>query len=128
MLSVMREIAAPFVVARPTGARVRTRLRVSETDAAVLLQVGRHLAALAGEDLARRCADGVGSDRTPRKRTLTSQSSSRWAGAITRTSNDQWARARANQQNTIVGLRRTVGTIEQRAGVPVGGREGTTRG
>lgn len=124
----MREIAAPFVVARPTGARVRTRLRVSEADATVLWEVGRHLGSLAGTDLARRCADGPISDRAPRKKALTGASSSRWAGAITRTSNDQRARARANQQETIVGLRRAIDTIEQRAAVPAGGRDGTTRG
>ena len=46
----MREIADPFVVARPAGARVRTRLwlRLSEADAGVGWQVGRHLGGLAG--------------------------------------------------------------------------------
>jgi hypothetical protein len=37
---VHREIAAPFVVGGPGGARVRTRLRVSDDDVAVLWQVG----------------------------------------------------------------------------------------
>ena len=35
-LAVMRAMAVPFVVAAPGGARVRTRLRVSDTDALVL--------------------------------------------------------------------------------------------
>lgn len=124
----MRKIAEPFVVARPSGARVRTRLRVSDVDDAVLWAIGRHLGELAGRDLARRCADGKVSDRAPRKKALTTESSSRWAGAITRTSNDQWGRARANQADTATSLRRAMRTIEARAAAPVGGRDGDTRG
>jgi hypothetical protein len=85
----MRSIMTPFVVAPPPGARVQTRLRPSQQDAAVLGMVGEYLGELAGSDLARRCAVGPGADsRAERKRALTAQSSSRWAGAITRTSND----------------------------------------
>jgi hypothetical protein len=54
----LREIAAPFVVAVPSGARVRTRLRVSAADAAVLRAAGRHLGSLASADLAARCREG----------------------------------------------------------------------
>jgi hypothetical protein len=45
----LRPIAGPFVVAAPAGARVRTRLRVSPQDEAVLRAVGTHL----GSDLPR---------------------------------------------------------------------------
>ena len=121
MMIGMREIADPFVVARPAGARVRTRLRLSEHDAGVLWQVGRHLGGLAGRDLARRCADGRRSDRAARKRALTAASSSRWAGAITRTSDDQWARARANQVDQARNLRAAIATIEARLAAPVAG-------
>ncbi len=54
----LREIAAPFVAGAPAGARVRTRLRVSPQDAAVLRAAGSHLGSLAGRDLAARCAEG----------------------------------------------------------------------
>jgi hypothetical protein len=54
----LREVAAPFVAAPPAGVRVRTRLRVSAKDTEVLAAVGRHLGALAGRDLAARCAEG----------------------------------------------------------------------
>ena len=54
----LREIAAPFVAGAPAGARVRTRLRVSPEEAAVLRAVGSHLGSLAGRDLAARCAEG----------------------------------------------------------------------
>jgi hypothetical protein len=86
----MRLISEPFVVARPAGARVRTRLRLTAADQAVVRAVGEHLGRLAGADVAWRCRLGRGGEqRAVRKRTLTSQSSSRWAGSITRTSNDQ---------------------------------------
>jgi hypothetical protein len=91
----LREIAAPFVAGAPAGARVRTRLRVSAGDAAVLRAVGSHLGSLAGHDLAARCAEGRldtkgrAVSRRERKRALTAGSSSRWAGAITRASEDQ---------------------------------------
>jgi hypothetical protein len=86
----MRRVAAPFVVAPPTGARIRTRLRPSEWDAAVVRAVGEQLGRLAGQDLRLRCEIGPGPDqRAIRKQAMTAACSSRWAGAITRTSNDQ---------------------------------------
>src|SRR5215204_6142808 len=47
----LHAIAAPFVVAPPSGVRVRTRLMASPEDAAVLGALGCHLASLAGTDL-----------------------------------------------------------------------------
>jgi hypothetical protein len=61
----MRSIIAPFVVAPPAGARVQTRLRPSQQDAAVLGIVGEHLCRLAGSDLARRCAVGRAQTAAP---------------------------------------------------------------
>jgi hypothetical protein len=91
----MRSINEPFVVARPAGARVKTRLRLSAADQAVVETVGEYLGGLAGADLAWRCRLGRGEDQgTVRKQTLTGRSSSRWAGSITRTSGDQWQRRR----------------------------------
>jgi len=125
----MRRLAAPFVVAPPGGARIRTRLRLSPTDEVVLWTVGQHLGSLVGDDLAARCRLGRGDDqRTERKRALTPVSSSRWAGAITRTSNDQWRRASANLLDARTGLRRAIGRIQARLAVPVGQRRGRVRG
>jgi hypothetical protein len=82
----LREIAAPFVAAAPAGVRVRARLRISAGDAGVLAAAGRHLGSLAGRDLAARCAEGrldargCAASRAVRKRALTAESSSRWAG------------------------------------------------
>ncbi len=46
------------MVATPAGARVRTRLRVPDADAAVLRAAGEHLGSLTSADLAARCAEG----------------------------------------------------------------------
>lgn len=102
MTAFLRPIADPFVAAAPAGVRVRTRLRVSAQDEAVLRAAGRHLASLAGRDLAARCgegrldAKGRAASRASRKKSLTAASSSRWAGAITRTSEDQYRLAEQN--------------------------------
>src|ERR1700748_1250519 len=126
MTTALRPIADPFVAAAPAGARVRTRLRVSERDDAVLGAVGRHLGSLAGRDLAGRCAEGrldaKGKviSRAVRKRALTAECSSRWAGAITRTSEDQYQRAWQNLQAEKATLRARIRRIEARLAVSVG--------
>lgn len=127
----MREIADPFVVAAPTGARIRDRLRMSDEDVEVLGQVGDHLGRLAGQDLAARCRLGKGpkhEGRADRKKALTAQSSSRWAGAITRTAADQWERGFKNLLDQRAGLTRAISTMKRRLAVPVGERKGQTRG
>jgi hypothetical protein len=101
---------------------------VSAEDAEVLWQVGDYLGRLAGRDLTARCRLGSGPDRRAgRKRALTADSSSRWAGAITRTSNDQWERAYANLRDTRVGLRRGIKRTRARLAVPVGQAQGRGR-
>jgi hypothetical protein len=98
-------------------------------DELVLWTVGRHLGSWAGGDLAARCRLGRGDDqRTGRKRALTPASSSRWAGAVTRTANDQWQRAFKNLLDERTGLRRAIGRIQARLAVPVGQRHGRVRG
>jgi hypothetical protein len=125
----MRRVAAPFVVAPPTGARIRTRLRPSAWDEAVVRAVGEHLGRLAGQDLRLRCQIGPGPDqRTIRKQAMTAACSSRWAGAITRISNDQWERGLKNLLDARVGLRRAASKLRARLAVPAGVRQGRTRG
>jgi hypothetical protein len=130
----LRPVAGPFVVAAPAGARVRTRLRVSHQDEAVLRAVGSHLGSLAGRDLAARCAEGRldatgrAASRARRKRVLAAESSSRWAGAITRTSEDQWQLAERNLRAEKASLRARIRKIEARLAVPAGGRVGRMRG
>jgi IS605 OrfB family transposase len=134
VIACLRPVAPPFVAAAPAGRRVRTRLRVTSQDESVLRAIGTHLGSLAGKDLAARCAEGRldaegrAASRARRKQALTARSSSRWAGAITRTSEDQWGLAERNLRAEKVGLQVRVSRIEARLAVPAGGRVGTTRG
>jgi hypothetical protein len=122
------------VAASPAGARVRARLRVSGQDEAVLRAAGSHLGSLASRDLAARCAEGRldakgrAASRASRKRALTAESSSRWAGAITRTSEDQWQLAVRNLHASESGLHARVRAIKTRLAVPAGGKAGRARG
>jgi IS605 OrfB family transposase len=133
-VSGLRPVAAPFVAVAPAGARVRTRLRVSVEDEAVLRAAGSHLGSLAGRDLAARCAEGrldargKAVSRAARKRALTAEASSRWAGAITRTSEDQLGLAERNLRAGRASLRARTRRIEERLAVPVGGKSGRVRG
>ncbi|HEY3648766.1 MAG TPA: transposase [Streptosporangiaceae bacterium] len=134
MTASLRPVGAPFVAAAPGGARIRARLRVCARDEAVLWAAGTHLGSLAGRDLAARCAEGRldakgrSRSRTVRKRALTAASSSRWAGAITRTSEDQVRLAGQNLRTERSSLQARIGRIGARLAVPAGGRAGRTRG
>ena len=134
LVSGLRPVAEPFVAAAPAGARVRTRLRVSQEDEAVLRAAGAHLGSLAGRDLAARCAEGRldakgrAASRAARKRALTAESSSRWAGAITRTSENQHCLAERNLRVDKASLQARVGRIEARLAVPASGKTGRVRG
>ena len=133
-MSGLRQIAGPFVVAPPAGTRVRTRLRVSDADAAVLREVGAYLGSLASADLAARCAEGRldarqrARSRQVRKHELTAKSSSRWAGALTRTSEDAYQLACRNLRAERHSLLARIGRIETRLAVTVGMRAGRVRG
>ncbi len=130
----LRAIAAPFVAADPAGSRVRTRLRVSADDHMVLWAVGSHLGSLAGRDLAARCAqgglDGRGKNasRAVRKQALTAECSSRWAGAITRTSEDAYGLADRNLRAERASLQARIRKITARLSVPAGEKQGQVRG
>lgn len=125
----LRTIAPPFLVAAPRGARVRTRLRVSGDDEVVLRAVGDRLGRLASLDLRRRCLAGRGDPgRRDRKRAITAESSARWAGAITRTNDDQWSLAWRNLAAEAKTLRSAISRIERRLAAPCGGRAGAVAG
>ena len=128
---MVRVLAEPFVVAAPAGMRVRTSLRVSAAEHEVLRAVGELLGELQGRDLRERCLSGGGPKhlgRAERKKALTAESSSRWAGSITRTTGDQWERAKLNLLDRRTGLRRAIHTIERRCAVRAGERRGRVRG
>ncbi|MGC9537079.1 IS200/IS605 family accessory protein TnpB-related protein [Streptomyces sp. UG1] len=120
----LREMVAPFVVPSPSGVAIRTRLKgLTAGDEKVLSLVGDLLGSLASRDLKARCSAGLEHDRerwAQRKRALTEESSSRWAGSITKATHDQWALARRGQLAHIQSLQAGIETIEYRLSVPVG--------
>ncbi|WP_422804760.1 hypothetical protein [Streptomyces noursei] len=121
----LRELTDPFVVPGPSGLAVRARLRVSETDAAVLRKVGAFLGSLAAHDLAVRCRQALEHDATSwarRKRELSEVSSARWAGSITKATHDQWSLARRCQAAEKGWLRGQIARIEARLARPLGAR------
>ncbi|MGW3130532.1 IS200/IS605 family accessory protein TnpB-related protein [Streptomyces sp. NPDC001123] len=119
----LREVATPFVVPGPAGVTVRTRLKgLTGEDEKVLCLVGDHLGSLASRDLKTRCAAGPDHDSKQwgqRKRALTEESSSRWAGSITKATHDQWALARRSQLAHIQNLHAGVRTIVHRLSLPL---------
>ena len=117
----LRPIAAPFLVALPGGRRIRTRLHPDASEAAALRQLGETLGSLAGRDLMAACR---GERRAPRKQALTKESSSRWAGALTRTSDDLCAARRRNLFAERRSLTAAIAAIEKRLATAVGSRGG----
>nr|BBJ54159.1 transposase [Streptomyces avermitilis] len=125
----LRKLAVPFVASGPSGVAVRTRLKqLAPADEEVLRLVGAHLGTLASRDLKARCADALAHDGeawAARKREMTPLSSSRWAGAITKASHDQWALSRRCQLAHIQSLEAGISTIRHRLCLPLrekGGR------
>ncbi|MEU5646215.1 IS200/IS605 family accessory protein TnpB-related protein [Streptomyces milbemycinicus] len=120
----LRELSAPFVALGPSGVAVRDRLKhLTIEDEKVLRLVGDLLGTLACRDLKARCAAGLDHDSerwAERKRMLTEESSSRWAGSITKATHDQWALARRGQLAHIQSLEAGVTTIAHRLSLPVG--------
>lgn len=126
----LRSINTPFVALGPTGVAIRDRLRQpSAQDERVLRAVGGYQGTLASRDLKARCADGRdhNSDTwATRKRELTKESSSRWAGSITKATHDQWALARRCQIAYIQNLDAGIRTLRHRLSLPIG-EKGTKR-
>src|SRR5262249_6222546 len=92
-------------------------------DEKVLALIGAHLGSLASRDLAVRCQDGLEhSSETwaARKQALTAESSSRWAGSITKATHDQWALSRRGQLAHIQSLEASVRAIRHRLSLPLG--------
>ncbi|MEV2213554.1 IS200/IS605 family accessory protein TnpB-related protein [Streptomyces sp. NPDC050997] len=108
---------------------------MSESDTAVLAEVGTFLGSLAAEDLAVRSRQGLAHDAAGwavRKRELTGRSSARWAGSITKATHDQWALARRGQAAHLGWLRTQIAVVEARLARPLGAkadkRAGLVRG
>lgn len=127
----LRTLAAPFVVAPPTGARIRTRVRPSESESTALRRIGDFLGDLSRRDLSARLALGrvSGKDdlRATRKQELTAQASSRWAGSITRASNDQYALGLRGLHAERDSLAAAINILTKRVAVPAAACDIATR-
>jgi hypothetical protein len=120
----LRTVDAPFVALGPSGVAIRDRLKhLTPEDDKVLRLVGEHLGHLASLDLKVRCTDGNDHDAqrwAARKQSLTAESSSRWAGSITKSTHDQWALSRRCQLVHIQSLERGIRTLTHRLSQPIG--------
>lgn len=120
----LRQIARPFVADGPSGVSIRDRLKgLTPEDEKVLRLVGEHMGRLASADLARPCRDGLEHSTgmwAARKRGLTAQSSSRWAGSVTSHTHDQWGLSRRAQHQHLQSLDAGMRTIRHRLSLPVG--------
>lgn len=129
----LRTVAAPYVVERPKGTRVRTRLHLSGAEDEVMRRLGTFLGELARRDLAQRLSQGAldasaeSQSRRVRKQQLTAVTSSRWAGAITRSSQDMCGTGMRNLQRYVESLRSRIEVIEKRLAVPVAACDVATR-
>ena len=123
----LRRIARPFVADGPSGVSIRDRLKgLTSQDEEVLRLVGAHMGRLASRDLARRCCDGLEHSTdtwAERKRDLTPESSSRWAGSVTSNTHDQWGLSRRAQWAHLQSLDAGIHTIRHRL-VPAGRAKG----
>ena len=93
---VLRRIDDPVVAGAPIGVRIRTRIHLTASDAEALTAIGALLGSVYRGELAGRIGLGRMDReahtlwRAGRKQAVTAVSSSRWAGAITRTVEDQY--------------------------------------
>ncbi|MDQ0601730.1 IS605 OrfB family transposase [Streptomyces canus] len=122
----LRELAAPFTVAAPSGARIRDRLRLGPAGEQVLRLVGEHLGRHQRADLAERVRIGKvtakDAARAKRKKKLSTVASSRWAGAMTRVSENQYQLSMRALRDERAGLRRVICVISRRLAAPCGKR------
>ena len=132
-----------FLVAGPGGVAIKTRLRLSERDESVLREVGVFLGSLQRSDFVARVKLGEAAKQEPvetskggakpvkakvgkhlgravRKKALTGVASSRWAGSITRVSDDMYERAWLNLEDLVARDRSELKQIERRLPVPTG--------
>jgi IS605 OrfB family transposase len=128
----LREWRGVKPVASPPAVAITTRLRTTPDDERVLDLVADHLGGLRRADLAQVChpvpldpsleTAAKGQARrgrlNSRKRSLTAESSARWANAIINTNDARYRSARGAQQRHIVGLRAATATIEKRLAQP----------
>ena len=134
----MRRVADPVVAAPPAGVRIRTRIHVSEAEAAALTAIGAFLGSVYRGELAERIdrgvldRDGQAGWRAERKQAVTGVASSRWAGAITRAVEDQYQFGMRGLAAHVADLRAAAGVLQARCALrpaqltPAGSGAGAT--
>jgi IS605 OrfB family transposase len=122
----LRRIGTPVVAGAPSGVRIRTRIHLTEAETAALTAVGSFLGGVYRGELAGRVRQGRLDReshavwRAERKRAVTSVSSSRWAGAITRAVEDQYQLGMRSLAAHVGDLRRAVEVLEARCALRPG--------
>ena len=115
-----------MVAACAAGVRIRTRIRVSEAEAAALSAIGAFLGSVYRGELAGRIdrgvldRDGHAGWRAQRKQAVTAVASSRWAGAITRAVEDQYRLGMRALAAHVADLRTAVQVVEARCALRPG--------
>ncbi len=102
--------------------RLRTRLRYSHADMVVLECLAKHFDHIQSKDLAARCKAGKDHDKAiwaTRKQVLTAECSSRWAGWITKSSNDAYGLAQRNEARALVEKNKAIAAITKKLALPV---------
>ncbi|ACZ32231.1 hypothetical protein Xcel_3231 [Xylanimonas cellulosilytica DSM 15894] len=123
--SGLRVIADPFVVAPPRGVHTRSRVRVTATEDAALTRIGEVLGVAYRQTLASRLRLGAATSgqvaewRRVTKKSLTPDTSARWAGAITRTAQDSYRTGMRGLGAEVASLSAAVAAIAARLAVPM---------
>ena len=117
----MRQIKPAKLVPGPSGISIKTRLHLSEEDELALRTVMTHLGSLASSDLQAGLTNEL--IWAERKQKLTSQSSSRYAGTITRETQNQIRFSQMAQIQDHDNLRASIRIIKHRLTIPVGTSE-----
>ena len=129
-----RRLEDPVVAAAPAGVRLRTRIRVTDVEAAALTVIAITLGELYRAELANRVRLGRLEREAQwawreRKHAITAVSLSRWAGAITRAVEDQYQLGMRGLAAHVASLRRAIGALEARCALRPGAvAEGSTIG
>jgi hypothetical protein len=108
--------------------RIRTQIHVTDAEGAALAEIGGFLGGVYRSELAGRIGCGVldregrARWRTQRKQAITAVASSRWAGAITRTVEDQYQLGMRTLAAQVADLREAVEVLAARCALRPGER------
>jgi hypothetical protein len=122
----LRRIGDPVIAAPSAGVRVRTRIHLTDGEAQALAAIGDYLGSVYRSELAGRVGLGRldrkqhGVWRARRKQAVTSVSSSRWAGAITRAVEDQYQLGMRGLSAQVADLRSAIEVLEARCALRPG--------